>query len=223
MAEIRMLDMKTWPRAEHYLRFTEEAPCAVNLTDEIDVTDLRLACRASGSSFYLAVLWLVSAAVNAHEEFRLTAVDSPDVPRPMPGVWDVVHPAHNVFHEDTETYTSTFTLFSPDPDEFAARAEEDIARAKRLKTASVPAPPNVFDASCVPWRHFTAAGASSDGGSLAPLVVWGGFRETGGRILMPLSVTVSHAAADGFHLARFLNETEAAGKVLAKRKGGGVL
>ena len=122
MAEIRMLDMKTWPRAEHYLRFTEEAPCAVNLTDEIDVTDLRLACRASGSSFYLAVLWLVSAAVNAHEEFRLTAVDSPDVPRPMPGVWDVVHPAHNVFHEDTETYTSTFTLFSPDPDEFASRA-----------------------------------------------------------------------------------------------------
>ena len=223
MAEIRMIDMKTWPRAEHYLRFTEEAPCAASLADEIDVTELYCSCRASGSSFYLSVLWLVSAAVNAHEEFRMTAVDSPDVPRPMPGVWDVVHPAHNVFHEDTETYTSTFTLFSPDPDEFAARAAEDIERAKRLKTASVPTPPNVFEASCVPWRHFTWAGASSDGVSLAPLIVWGRIRESRGRVSMPVSISVSHAAADGFHLARFLNETEAAGKVLAGKKGGGML
>ena len=223
MAEIRMIDMNTWPRAEHYLRFTEDSPCAASLADEIDVTELYYACRASGSSFYLSVLWLVSAVVNAHEEFRMTAVDSPDVPRPMPGVWDVVHPAHNVFHEDTETYTSTFTLFSPDPVEFAERAAEDIERAKRLKTAAVPTPPNVFEASCVPWRHFTWAGASSDGVSLAPLIVWGRVRESGGRVFMPVSVSVSHAAADGFHLARFLNETEAAGKVLSGKKGGGIL
>ena len=225
MDEYRLIDMERWPRAAHYRRFTEEAPCAVTMTDDVDVTDLRRACKDAGRSFYLSVLWLVSAAVNAHEEFRLTEADAPDLPAPMPAVWDVVHPAHNVFHEETETYTGTFSLFSPDPVLFAERAAEDIERAKRLTVPAIPTPPNVFDASCVPWRHFTHAGALTDAPSLSPLVVWGGFREAesrgrGTETFMPLSVTISHAAADGFHLARFLNEVEEAGRALAGSMGG---
>lgn len=225
MSECRPIDLAGWPRAAHYRRFTEESPCAVTMTDDVDVTDLRRSCRAAGRSFYLSVLWLVSAAVNAHEEFRLTETDSPDLPEPVPAVWDVVHPAHNVFHEDSETFTGTFTLFSPDPAVFMERAAEDIARAKRLTVPAIPTPPNVFDASCVPWRHFTHAGALTDAPSLSPLVVWGGLREVPGpglepKILMPLSMTISHAAADGFHLARFLNEVEEAGRALAQSRGG---
>ena len=53
------------------------------------------------------------------------------------------------------------------------------------------------------------------------MIVWGGFRETDGRVLLPLSIAVSHAAADGFHLARFLNETEARCSRLAEEIGGG--
>ena len=220
MAELRRIDPERWPRAAHYRYFTEDCPCSVSLADDIDVTELKNSCAASGGSFYLSVLWLVSAAVNAHEEFRMAETDSPDDPEPVPAVWDVVHPAHNVFHEDTETYTAAFTLFSPDPEEFAARAKEDIERAKSLTVPAVPSPPNVFDTSCVPWRHFTSVGAVSGAPSLSPLVVWGGFREERGRTFMPLSVTISHAAADGFHLARFLNEVERAGKVLAGNRGG---
>ena len=228
MAAYRLIDTDAWPRAAHYRRFTEEAPCAVTMTDEIDVTALREACRRAGKSFYLAVLWAVSAAVNAREEFRLTEADAPDPPAPAPAVWDTVHPAHNVFHEDTETYTGTFTLFSPDPEEFMERAAEAVERARRLRIPAIPTPPNVFDASCVPWRHFTHAGALTEAPSLSPLVVWGGFREvpgrgSGPRILMPLSMTISHAAADGFHLARFLDDTEAGCAALAQRIGGRML
>ena len=46
-------------------------------------------------------------------------------------------------------------------------------------------------------------------------------REAAGRTYLPLSVTIHHAAADGFHLARFLNEAETlsagiAGRLLIK-------
>ena len=44
--------------------------------------------------------------------------------------------------------------------------------------------------------------------SLLPIVCWGKFREVGDRVMMPLSVQVNHASADGFHIARFINETE---------------
>ena len=155
MDEKKRIDLDTWPRAAYYRRFTEDIPCSATLADDIDVTELRNACRSSGRSFHLSVLWLVSAAVNAHEEFRLTETDSPEDPFPVPAVWNVVHPVHNVFHPETETFTSTFTLFSPDPYEFEKRAKEDTERAERLDIPAIPAPPNVFETSAVPWRHFT--------------------------------------------------------------------
>ena len=124
-------------------------------------------------------------------------------------------------HPDRETYTAAFTLYDRDFARFAARMKEDAARAERLDGMGVPTPPNVFETSAVPWRHFTAVGAETGVPSLAPMIVWGGFRETDGRVLLPLSIAVSHAAADGFHLARFLNETEARCSRLAEEIGGG--
>ncbi len=222
MAETRLLDPERWPRAAHYRHFTEY-PCAVSLTDEIDVAALREACRGSARevSFTAALLWCVSATVNAHEEFRLTELDAPDWDAPRPAVWDVVHPVYNVFHPQRETYTSTCTLYEPDFARFAERMKEDAARAERLDCVSVPTPPNVFETSAVPWRHFTSVGAETGAPSLAPMIVWGRYRETDGRVCLPLSITVSHAAADGFHLARFLNETEERCAALAREIGGG--
>ena len=220
MAETRLIDTERWPRAAHYRHFSEY-PCAVSLTDEIDVTGLRRACRTGeGTSFTAAILWCVSATVNAHEEFRLTELDSPEWDAPRPAVWDVVHPVFNVFHPETETYTAAYTLYDADFSRFAARMREDADRAARLNAAGVPTPPNVFETSAVPWRHFTAVGAETGVPSLAPMVVWGGFREAGSRVLMPLSIAVSHAAADGFHLARFLNECEERAGALARALGG---
>ena len=220
MAEPRLIEMDRWPRAAHYRHFTDY-PCAVSLTDEIDVTALRRACRTAGVSFTAAILWCAASTVNAHEEFRLTELDAPDWESPRPAVWDVVHPVYNVFHPDRETYTAAFTLYDRDFARFAARMKEDAARAERLDGMGVPTPPNVFETSAVLWRHFTAVGAETGVPSLAPMIVWGGFRETDGRVLLPLSIAVSHAAADGFHLARFLNETEARCSRLAEEIGGG--
>ena len=124
--------------------------------------------------------------------------------------------SHNVFHPETETFTNVFTPFSPDYETFYAACSEDIEAAKLRPGMSVPAPPNVFEASCVPWRTFNAAGVISEEYPMYPLVVWGRHRECGERIMMPVSVQINHAAADGFHLARFLSETEKRADDLAR-------
>lgn len=206
----------TWHRMEYFRHFYDEAPCAVSLCDDVDVTDLRSACHDAKQSFYLAMLYTVSHVINAHEEFRITAVDSPDSPYMMPAVWDAVNPVHNVFHEDTETYTALFTLWNPDYGTFIRYAQDDIAKAKNLRVMSVPCGNNTFEASCVPWRHFTSVSVQTEAIPLSPIVAWGGFSEVNGRIKMPLSIQIHHAAADGYHLARFLNEAEETAARLAK-------
>lgn len=209
MPEYKLIDAESWVRYDHFRHFTDEAPCTIWLTDDIDVTEVYEACHRSGRSFYITVLYAVAKVINSHDEFKMHAVDSPEFPYLMPAVWDRVDPVHNVFHEDSETYTSTFTLYHEDYSTFYSYAEADIERARRLKVMSVPAGDNTFEASALPWRHFTSVGAVSEGIPLSPIVAWGKFIDRCGMRQLPLSIQISHAAADGYHLARFLNEVEA--------------
>lgn len=213
--EYRLIDIKSWQRYEHFRHFLDEAPCSISLCDDVDVTELKQTCHNIGHSFYIAMLYAVSYVINSHEEFRLTAVDSPEFSQMMPAVWDALNPVHNVFHEESETYTSIFTLWDEDYEKFVNYAKEDIAKAKNLRVMSIPCGNNTFEASCVPWRHFTSVGVQCEAFGLSPVVAWGGFKKDGDRIKMPLSIQVHHAAADGFHLARFLNEVEATAARLA--------
>ncbi|MBQ8186741.1 MAG: chloramphenicol acetyltransferase CAT [Clostridia bacterium] len=214
--EITRLTPETYPRWEHFRHFWDECACAVSLCDDVDVTGLCRACHDCGVSFYIAMLWCVSKVINAHAEFRMTTSETAEDPYPVPAVFDEISPAHNVFHEDSETYTTLFTKWSPDFAEFAECCAADLARAKRMRVMSIPAPDNTFEASCVPWRHFTSVGVNCEAYPLTPTVAWGGFTERDGRTMMPLSIQIHHAAADGFHLARFLNETEAETAYLAE-------
>ena len=207
----------TWNRMEYFRHFYDEAPCAVTLCDDIDVTELDAACAECGHVFYHAMLYTVTKIINSREEFRITTVESPDDEFVMPAVWDVVHPAHNVFHKDSETFTSLFTVWDEDYDVFVSRVQEDLDRARMIKTRAVPCPPNVFEASCLPWRHFTSVGVETEGFELSPMVVWGGFRRIGDRVMMPLSIRAHHAACDGYHLARFLSDVEENAAALAEK------
>ena len=211
-----LIDTDSWRRYPHFRHFYDEEMCAISLCDDIDVTDLFYTCKATDKSFYIAMLYCASLTVNSHDEFKLTTVDSPEYEFQMPAVWDRVDPSHNIFHEDSETYTSTFTMFDMDFDKFYDNCRDDIARAKRLHVMSVPCGGNIFEASCVPWRSFTSVGTTCESYPLSPIVVWGRLKRAGDKILIPLSIQINHAAADGFHLARFINETEANCAELAK-------
>lgn len=213
------LDMQSYSRAEHFRHFMNEAPCMISLSDDIDVTALRNVCRDTDRSFYITFLYAISYIVNARDEFKMTAVLSNG--EYHPAVWDILNPVHNVFHEDTETCTTLFSLWNHDREAFHKNVREDMEHAKALSVRSIPAMgQNTFEASCVPWRHFTSVGISyppSANPTLSPLIVWGGFRESNGKTYLPLSITIHHAAADGFHLARFLNEAESMAAGLARQ------
>lgn len=44
---------------------------------------------------------------------------------------------------------------------------------------------------------------------IAPVITWGKYKENeDGRIIMPLSLNIHHAVADGYHLCRFFTDVE---------------
>lgn len=48
-----------------------------------------------------------------------------------------------------------------------------------------------------------------EGKFLAPVVTWGKYEEECKGTIMPLTMNIHHAVADGFHVSRFFNEVQA--------------
>ena len=69
---------------------------------------------------------------------------------------------------------------------------------------------NTFDVSCLPWVKYKSFDIHvfDEGKYLAPVVTWGKYETESGRIILPLSMNIHHAVADGWHLSRFFADVQ---------------
>ncbi len=205
----RVIDREKYYRSGVYRHFTEDCKCSVSMTARVDVTALREYAAEKGESFYIDFLYVLSRVLNSREDYRMGYLWQSDELI----VWDAINPTQYVFHEDTETCTPVYTLYSEDHDEFYARAEADIARAKETREYLLdPAGhPNWFDASYIPWISYDSMNIELPDGYLhfSPIVNWGRYREEAGRLMMPVTVRLNHAVADGYLLANVFRLLEA--------------
>ena len=135
--------------------------------------------------------------------------------------YDVINPTQYVFHEDTETCTPVYSRYDEDYETFYADALRDVEKAKNtreylLDTANHP---NWFDASYISWLSYDSLNIELPDGYLffAPIVNWGRYREEGGRLMMPVTVRLNHAIADGYLIANVFRLLELEIKVFAEK------
>lgn len=200
-----LIDLSTWPRREHFEHYRHAVPCTYSLTTEIDVTAFVRALKEHGRKTYVAQVWALATVVNRHPEFRLCLTSAGE-----PATWPVVHPAFTVFNAETETFACVWTPYEADFAAFHRSATETIDRY-RSATGLFPQgnpPANTFDVSSVPWTSFTGFTLHIRDGweHMAPIFTLGRFTEQNDRMLLPLALQIHHAAADGFHAARLVNE-----------------
>ena len=119
--------------------------------------------------------------------------------------YDVINPTQYVFHDDTETCTPVYSKYYADYDKFYAAALQDIEKAKQTREYGLDMAnhPNWFDASFIPWISYDSLNIELPDGHLffPPIVNWGKYREENGRLMMPVSVRLNHAIADGYLVA----------------------
>ena len=198
----KIVDMETYYRRGVFRHFSEDCKCSVSITNRLDVTALREWSKRTDTRFYLNFLYVLSRALNAREDYRLMW----DWQNGRLLCWDKINPTQYVFHADTETFTLAYTEYDPDYAVFYARALADLEAAQNTRDYGLDSEhhPNWFDASCVPWLHYDALHVELPDGYLyfSPIVNWGAYREENGRLMMPVTVRLNHAAADGYQIAR---------------------
>lgn len=199
------IDTATWNRKEIFWYFSQMAPTGYSLTVDMDVTHLRAVLRGAGIKFFPAYLWLVTRSLNRQTEFKLAERNG------QLGYYDTLTPLYAVFHDDDKTFSLLWTEYD---DDFCAFYRAYLENAERygdnygiLARKDAAPPENAYTVSCIPWvsfRHFSVHSYENKP-YYFPSVEAGMIYESGGKLLLPLSITCHHAAADGYHVKQFLD------------------
>lgn len=199
------IDPAAWPRREQFEHYRHRVSCSYAITVEIDVTAFAAVLADSTRKTYPAQIWALTTVVNRHPEFRMTLTADGE-----PAVWPAVRPAFTVFNPERETFACVWTVHHADFADFHDAVTEVLATHRHATTMFPlgPPPADCFDVSSLPWTSFTGFSLQLRDGwdHLAPIVTLGRYVERDGRLLLPVSVQIHHAAADGFHTSRLIED-----------------
>jgi len=197
----KVINRDTYYRKGAYRRFTEDCKCSVSMTARIDVTALVAYSKKTNTKFYINFLFLLSKVLNSRDDYKMDYWYNTD----ELVCYDVIHPTHYVFHEDTETCTPVYSEYCEDYETFYQKTMKDIEKAKETREFGLDDKnhPNWFDASYISWLSYDSLHMELPDGYLyfPPIVNWGRYREENGRRMMPVTVRLNHAIADGFLIA----------------------
>ncbi len=200
-----VIDMDTWSRRSHWNYYRNVLKAEISATKKIDITSLLAYCRQKNKKFTPVFLHRICRTVNELECTRLFTLEDGN-----PALWKEVHPNFTVFHEDDKTFSDLWMEYLPDEEEFLANYALRMAQYRDVKgiKARENQPPNFFCVSGVPWFDYEAVSTSIAGDSapaLFPVLNYGKYTEENGKITLPVSISVSHAAMDGYHIAMFFD------------------
>lgn len=203
---MQIVEKESWPRREVYEFFAGMSHPFYALTFPVDVTPLRAWCKERGLSFYAAMVYGATKAMERVDAFlykdrgeQIVKVD-----RLVPSFTDL-HPGSEQFHIVTLEAGDNLA-------DFCRRARAKSAAQTVFISESGPwAPDELVYFSCLPWFPLTAATneRDADPSDSIPRVTWGRWEERDGRTLLSLSLELNHRLLDGAHVGRFYAELNA--------------
>ena len=198
----KIIDINKYYRRGVFRHFSEDCKCSVSMTSRVDVTNLYSYSKESGTKFYINFLYILSKVLNSREDYRMGYLYKTN----EIVVYDKINPTQYIFHEDTETCTPVYTEYFPDYKTFYKACEKDIEKAKNTREYMLDAEnhQNWFDASYISWLSYDSLNIELPDGYLyfMPIVNWGRYRKEDNKFVMPISVRLNHAAADGYLIAK---------------------
>ena len=205
----KVIDMNEYYRKGVFRHFSQDCKCSVSITHKIDVTKLVSESKKSGTKFYINFLYILSKVLNSREDYRMSYLYDKN----QLIVYDKINPTQYIFHEDTETCTPVYTEYFRDYKVFYKACEADIKKAKETREYGLDSANhlNWFDASYISWLSYDSLNVELPDGYLyfMPIINWGRFKQEGGKFMMPVSVRLNHAVADGYLISKVFLMLEA--------------
>lgn len=194
----KVIDIDSFYKKGMYDRFTKECKCSTSITAKIDVTKLYDVSKKSNTKFYLNFLYILSKVLNSRDDYKMSYNWEGDEVI----CYDQINPTQYAFNEETETCTPVYSTYYEDYKKFYDEALKDLEEGKKNKGPVFKSPDhfNWFDASYISWVNYESLHIELPDGYLyfLPIVSWGKFKEEDGKKMMPVTIRMNHAIADGY-------------------------
>jgi chloramphenicol O-acetyltransferase type A len=198
----KIIEIDKYYRKNVYLRFVEGPKCSISMTYKLDITKLYNVTKSKGKKINIALLYLVTKTVNSRDDYKMYY----DFRNKELRCYDVFDVTHYVFDQEKETCKMVRSKFNPNYDEFYKTVEKQIEEAKNPEYQEDNKEyPNCFDASAMPRISYDSFDLELPDGYLYfnPIINWGRFIKEDEKVLLPITIRMNHAIADGYLLSKF--------------------
>ena len=201
------IDFETWERKEHFKYYINLIKTNYNLTAELNISQLIEKVKEKKLKFFPTMLYCIIKAVNQNKEFRMDYDKEGNL-----GYWDYVVPSYTIFHDDDKTFSDIWSEYDENFEKFYKNIVEDIEKYKDIKgvKTKLGRGDNFCPISCIPWLSFTgcANDTYSETKTLFPVIAFGKYFKHDEMTMIPISVFVNHAVADGYHTCKLINDIQ---------------
>ena len=201
------IDFETWERKEHFKYYINLIKTNYNLTAELNISQLMEKIKEKKLKFFPTILYCIIKAVNQNKEFRMDYDKEGNL-----GYWEYVVPSYTIFHDDDKTFSDIWSEYDENFEKFYKNVVEDIEKYKDIKgvKTKLGRGDNFCPISCIPWLSFTgcANDTYSETKMLFPVIAFGKYFKRDEMTMIPISVFVNHAVADGYHTCKLINDIQ---------------
>ena len=206
-AAFHVIDRAAWPRSGHFDYYVETIRCRYDLTANLTITRQLGRVKALGLRFYPTLIYIAARAVNANRDFRMGF----DADGAL-GFWDFVNPSYTIFHDDDKTFSDIWSDYEEAFPAFYRNVLRDMEACRDVRgiVGKPGKPPNFCPMSVLPWLSFTGMAhvQPTSPPFLFPIITFGKYFPQGGETRIPVAVSVHHAAADGYHTSKLINDMQ---------------
>lgn len=195
---MRKIDPNTWSRREIFDFFSKISNPFYSVTFNVDVTEVYAYAKRSGLSFYYALVYLVTKAVNSVEAFQYGIVDGELV------LFDERSPSFTDLKKGSESFHIVTMPCEGNIAEFCQDAKRRSAEQTTFLSTDKESADLIYF-SCLPWVELTALTNERDfdPDDAIPRISWGKFHERDGRKILGMSLELNHRFTDGVHIGKF--------------------
>lgn len=195
---MRKVNKDTWSRRDIFDFFSKISNPFYSVTFNVDVTEAYAYAKRSGLSFYYALVYLVTKAINSVEAFRYGIVDGELV------LFDERSPSFTDLKKSSESFHIVTMPCVGDIADFCFDAKRRSTEQTTFLSVDREGADLIY-ISCLPWVELTALTNERDfdPDDAIPRISWGKYYERDGRKILGMSLELNHRFTDGVHIGKF--------------------
>jgi len=203
---MKRIDLETWNRREHFAFFYQMDYPQYNICTNIDITRFLAFVKNRCFTFYYAMTFAASEVANQCENFRYRIRNG------QVALHDRVHPFFtDLAGKEDELFKFVMVEMEDTMPAFIRKAGQASANQSTYFDFTPMAGRDDFlYITCIPWVSFTSMSHTINliKDDSVPRLSWGKYFSEGEKVLLPFSVQVHHALADGSHVGQYFERIQ---------------